>query len=160
MRRERQHVAACVLAASALVLASCAGPGPEYEPLAMGPLDSFTRDVEPVLESRCAQGSCHGRPERTLGFYAPGQYREDPARTYVAEPLSEGEVRVNAVSLALLAAGRPPDQCEALTKPLAIAAGGEWHGGGDVFADTSDPGYRTMLAWLRACVPPGDGGTP
>ena len=160
MRLDRRPLVTCLLAAAALCAARCTGPQPQLVPLAMGPMDSFTRDVEPVLESRCAQGSCHGRPGRSLALYAPGQHREDATRTYLAEPLSAEEIRVNAVSLAILAEGAPPEQCEALTKPLAIAAGGLWHGGGDVFVDTTDPGYRVMLAWLRACVPPGDGGAP
>jgi len=36
-----------------------------------------------------------------------------------------------------------------LLKPLAVAAGGAAHGGGDVFPNTSDPSYRLILQWLE-----------
>ena len=36
-----------------------------------------------------------------------------------------------------------------LTKPLSMLAGGVLHGGGDLFANTSDVFYRTILQWLE-----------
>lgn len=143
-----------------LVLVAC-GPSPGARPVGVGPLDEFARSVEPVLEARCAQGGCHGRPDRPLALYAPGVYRLDPARTHLAERLSEEEIERNAIRLAALVEAPPAEHSLALTKPLAVAAGGVHHGGGDVFADESDPDYRLMLRWLRACLPPPpDGGAP
>ena len=39
-----------------------------------------------------------------------------------------------------------PEASELLTKPLA---GVEPHGGGDIFADTSDPAVQTFLMWFQ-----------
>lgn len=154
MRAER-------LAIAWIALAAGCGPMPGERPVRLGPLDEFARSVEPVLESRCAQGGCHGRPDRPLALYAPGVHRLDPARTHLAERLSDEEVERNAVRLAALVEAPPAERSLALTKPLAVAAGGVHHGGGEVFAEASDPGYRSMLRWLRACLPPPtDGGAP
>jgi hypothetical protein len=141
-------------------LAVGCGPPPGERPLRLGPLDEFERSVEPILQSRCGQGGCHGRPDRPFAVYAPGVYRLDPARTHIAERLSAEEIERNAERLAALAVA-PAEDSLALTKPLAVSAGGVHHGGGDVFVGDSDPDYRLMLRWLRACLPPpGDGGVP
>ncbi len=150
-----------ILALALFAVAAGCGPPPGERPLRLGPLDEFARSVEPVLESRCAQGGCHGRPDRPLALYAPGVYRLDLARTHLAERLSDEEIERNAVRLAALVEAPPTERSLALTKPLAVAAGGVHHGGGEVFANESDPDYQRMLGWLRACLPPpADGGLP
>lgn len=141
------------LALATLLLAAgaCEGPGLGGAPLAVGPLDVFAREVEPVLETRCAQGGCHGRADRPFSLYAPGQLRADARRLHLAEPLSVGEVATNARRVAALAVPGAPDDSPALRKPLALAAGGAYHGGGDVFVDRTDPGYRALRSWLLSC---------
>jgi hypothetical protein len=41
-----------------------------------------------------------------------------------------------------------------LLKPLAPAAGGVVHGGGDIFADSLDADYRTLRAWIAGAKEP------
>lgn len=139
------------LAVFLLAAPACEGPGLASAPLAVGPLDVFAREVEPVLEDRCAQGGCHGRADRPFSLYAPGQLRADPRRLHLAEPLTEGELATNARRVAALAVPGTPDESPALRKPLALAAGGAYHGGGDVFVDRTDPGYRVLRSWLLSC---------
>lgn len=156
MRAERCQVAALALA----FVAACTGPTPRHDPLLVGELEQFAGEVEPVLESRCASGGCHGREERPLALYAPGQYRQDPSRTYLDEPLTPAELSSNAQRLAAFAHGVAAADALAVRKPLAIDSGGCWHGGGDVFRDTTDPGYRAIARWLALRGAPLDGGTP
>lgn len=147
---------ALALAGSA---AACEGPSPGGRRLVVGPLDEFERSVEPVLAARCAQGGCHGRPDRPLSFFSPGVHRADASRTHLDERLTRAEIEANAASLAALAQAAPAEASLALRKPLAAAAGGVYHGGGDVFVDDNDADYRAMLRWLRACASPApDGG--
>lgn len=153
-RATRSAVGAAValVLGAALAAAGCDGPPIGGRRIVVGALGQFTRDVEPQLEERCAQGGCHGRPERPFALYAPGVYRLDTSRTYLDEPLDASEVGANAERVAAFAVGDGPlDDCMVLRKPLAVSAGGVWHGGGDVFADASDPTYAALRAWLAAC---------
>lgn len=140
-------------------VAACAGPGVGSEPLEVGAMERFTAEVEPVLEERCASGGCHGRVERPLSLYAPGQLRADRERLYLDEPLTAEELAHNARRLAAFAHGVEAAGSLALRKPLAQEEGGCWHGGGDVFADDTDPGYRAIAGWL-ATRRGTDGGIP
>jgi len=149
MRRE--------LLAAALALGACEGPGLEARPISVGPMDVFATEVEPVLESRCAQGGCHGRGDRPFVLCAPGGLRLGAARLHLAGPLDRTEVEINARRLAVLADPFDSERSVALRKPLAIDAGGLHHGGGEVFVDRTDPGYRTLLRWLDACRPAAEG---
>jgi len=143
----------------ALVLAAaCAGPSGDVEPLLVGDAARFAEEVQPVITERCATGGCHGRPDRPLCLYAPGQHRADPARLHLDEPLTSEEIGRNARRLASFAHGTGADGSLTLQKPLATGAGGCWHGGGDVFVDRSDPDYRAVRAWLATREAP-DGGT-
>jgi hypothetical protein len=135
----------------------CDGPTPQCEPLRMGLLEVFVQSVAPHVEARCAQGGCHGRPERLLSLYAPGVHREDPERRYLDEPLSPEELAENARRLAAFAQVPDPRDSLLLCKPLARSAGGCWHGGGDNFHDDTDPAYGALLGWMRDAPPP-DGG--
>jgi len=156
MRADLGTLVAPMLALAAV--AGCGGPGAVSEAVPLGSIAAFERDVQPHLEARCAQGGCHGRPERPLALYAPGQWRRDPARTHLDEPLDPIELERNARALAALAVGCEPAESPALTKPLA---GGLWHGGGEVFADETDHGYAAIRWWLEECHRAGaDGGAP
>jgi hypothetical protein len=119
----------------------------------VGPLDRFSASIEPALELRCAQGGCHGRADRPFTLYAPGAYRMDPSRTNLAEPLTDAEVATNALRVAALASSGDPEGSIVLRKPLAIAAGGLHHGGGDVFLDRTDRDYLALREWLASCAP-------
>jgi hypothetical protein len=148
-------IAALVVASCAGVaplVASCALEPPPDEAVPVGDPDAFAREVQPVLDARCADPTCHGRPERPLAIYSPGRHRQDPARTFLVEPLTPEELEVNARVLAAFALEVEDgvDSCLVLRKPLARAAGGCEHAGGEVFPGRDDREYRALRAWLAA----------
>jgi hypothetical protein len=149
---------ASVLVVAALLPLGCGGPEHGWVPLRMGPLDDYVVLVAPHVQERCSQGGCHGRPERPLSLYAPGVHRADPDRRYLDEPLSIEEHAENARRLAAFAQVDDPVRSVVLCKPLALSAGGCWHGGGDNFVDHTDPAFRAILGWLRDAHAP-DGGS-
>jgi hypothetical protein len=98
--------------------------------------DSFTRflgQVQPVLLARCAGSSCHGSRNADL-YLSCG---EDAA-----------EQRWN-YEVALRYLNTQPVSSELLRRPMADRAGGVFHEGGDVFEDTSEPDYKTLLEWAE-----------
>jgi hypothetical protein len=108
----------------------------------------FNTGIEPILDARCASPQCHARPERALSLYAPLRWREDPSQTSVDEPLDPTELSHNYVASCVLAgAGDPADEPALIRKPLG-EAGGLYHGGGAVFADTLDADYVAIKAWI------------
>ena len=137
---------------------SACGPAAGTEPLAMADLETFEARVEPHLEARCSLGGCHGRAERPLALYAPGAYRADPERTYLDEPLDAFELLENARRISAFAGDLRAADTLVIRKPLAIEAGGVWHGGGSVFVDDTDPSCRALVGWLDSRTIP-DGGT-
>lgn len=98
----------------------------------------FAQDIEPILQQRgCSNVACHG-----------GQ--------------GAGELLLSAglnVSADLLAVGGlvttwQPQDSPLLRKPLAEAAGGVTHSGGDIFADAQDGDYQTLLSWISGEATP------
>jgi hypothetical protein len=98
--------------------------------------EAFKRDVQPVLRNRCAGGACHASPIADL---------------YLACGDTEEELRWN-FHIAERHLASPVSTSELLRRPLAQIAGGTFHEGGDVFADTSDGDYRRMVAWAEDVV--------
>jgi hypothetical protein len=143
-----------------LLLAACEGPAPGTEPLPLADLTRFEAEVQPHLALRCASGGCHGRPERPLSLFAPGAHRLDRERVHLDEPLSRVELEENARRVSAFALTPRARDSLIVRKPLAQAAGGLWHGGGDVFLDDGDPSCRALVAWLDARSIPIDGGAP
>jgi hypothetical protein len=93
---------------------------------------AFVERVSPVLDDRgCANAACHG-----------GQGS--------GELLLSGGVDLEADFNAVAAFTTPWAVATSplLQKPLAEAAGGVVHGGGDIFADTLDADYRTLHDWI------------
>ncbi len=118
-------------------------------PLPQGDVDAFRATVQPILALRCGDPTCHGRTDRPLEIYSAGRHRSDPSRVFLEEEVSAEEVAANARNVAAFALdAASPDQCAVLTKPLARAAGGQWHGGGEIFPSRDDREYRAVLAWL------------
>ncbi len=103
------------------------------------PASSFSRfvaEVQPVLVERCASASCHGAGLADL---------------HLACGTDEAEQRWNYwISLQML--GPDPSASELLRRPLAVARGGTFHGGGDTFPGTDDPGYQAILGWAEELV--------
>ena len=124
-------------------LAACTGP---TQPQAPGggrplPLDYayFAAHVEPIFGARdCTRtNGCHGGQGAGMLLLSGGS---DPAADFVT-------ARAHT---------RPwdPPSSPLLLKPLAVAAGGVVHGGGDIFADSTDADYRTNLAWIAGAKEP------
>lgn len=126
------------------LLACLAPPAPFAVPEA--DLDRFEAEIQPILGATCASGSCHGAPGRPMPIFAPGRHRADPARTWLDEPLTEAELAQN-LRYAVLAAD--PLDPRLAHRPLAEAAGGSWHGGGDQYEDRSEPDWQALDAWAR-----------
>ena len=141
--------------ALSLCLAACAPAPPGPQPLPRGDLDTFRASVQPVLDARCADPSCHGRAERPLSLFSPGRRRRDPDVTFTRTPLDDDELAANARVLAAFAlepllSGEPVDACLVLRKPLAVSRGGASHEGGELFGGTDDRDYQTLRDWLAA----------
>ena len=94
-----------VLPLVSVLATACAGPASGSEPLPNGDLARFVEEVQPYLTRDCASGGCHGRAERPYALFAPGQYRRDPARTHLDEPLDAIELDANARRTAAFAIG-------------------------------------------------------
>lgn len=116
--------------------AACDGP---QEPGAPGGGHDVTLDygifvaaIEPILQQRgCSNLGCHG-----------GQGS--------GELLLSGGTSPAADFLAVSGHVTPwdPPQSPLLRKPLAEIAGGAVHAGGEIFRDTTDPDYTTILDWI------------
>lgn len=130
-----------------IALAACsADPIPE-RPIPALDADAYASRVHPVLRVSCASLDCHGDPGRPLRLYAEDGLRAQDALR--GQPITVEETRWNAVAIAGVdPEASTPDLHLALTKPLAVAAGGLAHAGGDVWPDREDPGYRCLRAWL------------
>ncbi len=90
----------------------------------------FKDQVMPVLKS-CNSGNCHGAPSSDL-FISCGDDQAQLAFNF---------------SQAWSFVDEPPAQSQLVQVPLAVAAGGVRHTGGDQFASAADPRYQALLAW-------------
>ncbi len=134
------------LAVLCLALSACVPPN---DPSVLPRLDHamFAQHVEPVLELRCANPSCHGNDSRPLRVYAPDRFRMDPARLHLIEPLSPEEIARNEASAAAFAVEiTRADDSLLLTKVVGLAP----HLGGTLYVDTSDREYQAMRTWLQS----------
>jgi hypothetical protein len=97
----------------------------------------FVANVEPVFESSCAYGTCHGSPQADL---------------YLTCGSSEAEVNFNYAQAAGFVTLSPINvqQSEILLRPLAPAAGGVSHTGGTFFQSRTDPTWLTWQTWATA----------
>jgi hypothetical protein len=139
-----------VLLAGALQGSGCALPEADDQHVVWLDFPRYVAEVQPVLAARCGNPSCHGRPDRPFSIYSPLQWRADPARTYLREPLSEAELVANhAVACVLVTGAAAPEEALLLRKALGDAAG-TYHGGGAAFDGPTDRDYRTVLGWIEA----------
>ena len=105
----------------------------------------FKANVEPMLESSCAYGSCHSSPQADM-YLTCGQGGNDP----------DAETAFNYAQVAGFVIGPPTDptmvnvdQSEILLRPLAIAAGGVSHTGGTFFQSRTDQTWLTWESWAK-----------
>lgn len=97
--------------------------------------DAFKSTVQPILtEHGCMAGNCHGAPQSDF-YITCGQSEEELAFNF-----SQSWSFVNA----------PVDDSQLLRVPLAAAAGGRGHSGGDQFASSADADYVAIRAWAQA----------
>jgi hypothetical protein len=121
-------------------LAACNAPVQPQPPGGGRELDLdyayFVSHVEPIFEARdCTRTSgCHGGQGAGMMLLSGGS---DPHADFIT----------------VLPLTRPwdPPSSPLLQKPLA---GVEVHGGGDIFADSTDADYRTILAWIAGAKAP------
>jgi hypothetical protein len=99
----------------------------------------FDSLVEPVLQAKgcdsVAGGDCHGGGIQ-------GTFRLSPPGA------KSSQYDFNQASLQVSVTSRPSSRI--LTKPLAIAAGGVPHNGGNTyFPSTADSSYQAILKWIN-----------
>jgi hypothetical protein len=96
---------------------------------------SFKSNVQPVLKDKgCAAGNCHGAPQSDF---------------YITCGDSEEQLAFN-FSQAWSFVNNPVDDSQILRVPLAVAAGGRGHTGGDQFTSTEDQGFKDIRTWAMA----------
>lgn len=136
---------------AALALAAACVTGPGGEPLALDvDYAVFVEDVQPVLSDRCANPACHGAQGRPLEVYAVHQHRLDPAEVFADTPLTPAELSLNFHrACGFLVDLERDDDCLLVRKPLAEAAGGVAHEGGDVWSDSSSPELQALRDWIE-----------
>lgn len=108
------------------VLALCFGcAAPVEETTALRTFDAtlFDSHVQPILEARCGNPTCHGSASRALSIYSVLNWRADPEDTFRHDALTEEEMLHNfSVSSALSSEGDTPDETLFLRKTLGEAA--------------------------------------
>jgi hypothetical protein len=108
----------------------------------------YEASIQGVLDGKgCSAAGCHYRDQDDPSAGGPG----GSLRLFdcSAAPCDPDHLMANydsAVGMSNLAI---PQSSKLLTKPLAEAAGGIQHLGGDLFTDTLDPGYLTLLNWIQ-----------
>lgn len=126
----------------------CACGEPETEALPRADFARFASAVQPVLEARCANPSCHGNDNRALEIYAPELHRLNPDEVFLKTALTHTELRAN-----FLRASAFIDDFDGssslLRKPLAEAQGGMGHEGGVCFESRDDAEWQVLRGWVR-----------
>lgn len=102
----------------------------------------FTSRVQPVLIKRCATAGCHG-PDH------PGEFR---LTRYRASQPSPRLTQLNWHAVISAVNSDQPEESPLLLKPL----GPHMRDGRPVFFNRDDPGYQTLLSWVRGLRTAGD----
>ncbi len=98
-------------------------------------LAAFTSSVQPVLTAHgCTSGNCHGAPQSDF---------------YITCGTTPDEIAFNFTQ-AWSFVNTPVADSQLLEVPLAVAAGGRGHTGGDQFSSTTDPDYLALQTWAQA----------
>lgn len=104
---------------------------------------TFSTKVIGVFNSKCNNSGCHGTNSEGGGLNLDdNDNRKGDGKSGVIGNI-KFEGAVNAFSAA---------QSSLLLKPLATAEGGQGgaHTGGEIFANTVDPDYKTLFCWIDA----------
>ncbi len=132
------------------LLGAClGGPEPGLEPLHSADLDYFGARVQPILDERCANPSCHGSSARPLEIFSIHQHRLDLSEVFMDGQLSAQEQWLNFQSArAFIQSSVATEDCALIKKPLAPNAGGAIHGGGTQYTSPTDPEILTLMQWV------------
>jgi hypothetical protein len=141
------------VAATLVFLGAGCGQVDPGEEEAIGQLDHavFQNAVQPILDARgCSQAGCHYRDKSNPNSGGPG----GSLRIYdcAGNSCSAEELLANQDSTAGMANLANPTTSKLLTKPLALAAGGVQHLGGDIFMSAADPDYLVILGWIQSPI--------
>jgi hypothetical protein len=125
-------------------------PGEEE---AIGQLDQavFETTIQPILDARgCSQAGCHYRDKSNPNSGGPGgSFRVFDCSS---DSCSVEQLLANQDSAAGMVNIANPTNSKLLTKPLALAASGVQHLGGDIFLSTADPDYVAILGWIQSPI--------
>ena len=109
----------------------------------------FKANIQPIFDSRgCSNSNCHYRDKSNPNVGGPG----GSLRIFncATSPCTEDESQANFDSASGMADIASPTSSKLLLKPLAVSAGGIQHLGGDIFLNTTDPDYLTILGWIQS----------
>ncbi len=154
MRRVGEPGTGAILVAATLALlgAGCGQVEPGEEET-IGQLDQsvFETTIQPILDARsCSEAGCHYRDKNNPNTGGPGgSFRIFDCS---ADSCSPEQLLANHDSAAGMANLANPTTSKLLTKPLALAAGGVQHLGGDIFMSTADPDYAAILGWIQSPI--------
>ena len=95
---------------------------------------NFVNNVQPILETSCAYGTCHSSPQSDF---------------YITCGADDNQKKYNFLTAAGFVApmGTAIEQSEILLRPLAPQAGGVSHTGGIFFQSRDDAGWKTIRDW-------------
>lgn len=145
MTRPRQGALTLVALAGLALAAGCQDVGGT---VALGVRDEavYTREVHVVLEARCATLDCHGDSRRPLRLYAETGLRlRDELR---GQPLTAEELGDNLRAIEAVDPGAAAEDHLLVRKPLAVAAGGQHHVGGELWATRTAAAPTCLVAFL------------
>ncbi|MFT3700694.1 MAG: hypothetical protein QM831_46545 [Kofleriaceae bacterium] len=98
-------------------------------------LDKFKSDVMPILKQHgCTSSNCHGAPQSDF---------------YITCGDTDDQVAFNFTQ-AWSFVTNPVDDSQILRVPLAVAAGGRGHTGGDQFPSDTDGDYTKIQGWASS----------
>jgi hypothetical protein len=114
---------------------------------------AFETVVYPILLRDCAMSECHGADARLFRVVGPGRVRLS-RNTGPLEPATPDEIRISLGRARSMLEQKALEQSPLLLKPLAKAAGGASHKGGDrfgrnVYVSRDEPAYEAIARWAR-----------
>ncbi len=153
LRRATARAVSCISLGVVAWTAGCALDTDYDGVLPSNAREQFESSVQPLLEERCSNPTCHGNAERALSLYAVHQHRLDADHVYMDAPLTDEEVRHNYLRASAFLIGiSDVDVSPLLRKPLAPDAGGVAHRGETQFPDTETFGYRVLRDWAARAM--------
>jgi hypothetical protein len=154
-------------AVAALLLAACQSGLDQAHPLPVLDEPYFRCNVQPILTQDCGAFACHGDGRRYFRLFGRERLRLGGTEATRSSALTADERASNFDNARGMVDAKNPAASLLLLKPLEQAAGGYYHrgalifNGGNVFADTSDPDFKKLAAWVNgavddpACIEPG-----